>query len=76
MRHYFVWTLEPRLDEVFDFIRDHNLEYEIHLNRTRFWVPEGSILTEFLLRLSECVELVDEKLDLATGFPLDSQGWL
>lgn len=71
MRHYGVYTMEPRASEVFKFIHEHNLRFELHLTRTRFWVPEGRVLTELLLRYSECVHLVDETLDLATGLPLD-----
>jgi len=67
MRHYYVLNLDPRAVEVFEFIQHHNLTVEVHLNRTRFWVPDGSQLTEFLLRFSECVQLVDESVDLATG---------
>lgn len=71
MRHYYVSTLDPRASEVFKFIHTHNLEFELHLARTRFWVAEGPILTELLLRYSECVHLVDDSLDLATGLPKD-----
>ena len=69
MRHYYILNLDPRCSEVFEFIREHKLTCEVHLNRTRFWVPEGSQLTEFLLRYSECVSMVDDTLDLATGNP-------
>jgi hypothetical protein len=71
MRHYCVYTLEPGAPAVFRFIQENQLRFELHLTRTRFWVPEGRILTEFLLRFSECVYLVDETLDLATGLPLE-----
>ena len=50
MKQFAVFTHDPNLESVFDFIRQHQLEHEIHLNRTRFWIPEGSVLTEFLLR--------------------------
>lgn len=71
MRHYFVYTIEPRASEVFKFIYEHDLEFELHLTRTRFWVPKNSkVLTELLLRFSECVYLVDEALDLASGLPI------
>jgi hypothetical protein len=66
-RHYYVLNLDPRAGEVFGFIRDHKLTCEVHLNRTRFWVPEGSVLTEFVLRFSLCCPYVDESVDLATG---------
>jgi len=69
-RHYYVLTQNPRCGEVFDFITHHNLRMEIHLNRTRFWVPDGTILTEFLLRFSEACPQVDETMDLKTGLPI------
>jgi len=68
-RQYYILTLDPRAGEVFEFIRYHQLKLDVHLNRTRFWVPEGSVLTEFLLRFSLCCPYVDEALDLATGLP-------
>lgn len=67
MRQYYILTLDPRAAEVFNFIRDHKLTVDVHLNRTRFWVPDGSVLTEFLLRFSDCCPYVDETADLATG---------
>ena len=67
MRQYYVLTQDPALQAVFEFIRHHNLNLEVHLNRTRFWVPSGTILTEFLLRFSTVATLVDESLDLITG---------
>jgi hypothetical protein len=70
MRQYYVLTQDPALQAVFEFIRHHNLKLEVHLNRTRFWVPSGTILTEFLLRFSTVATLVDESLDLTTGHPL------
>jgi hypothetical protein len=69
MRQYYILTVDPRANEVYDFIRDHRLVCSVHLNRTRFYVPEGSVLTEFLLRFGDCCLLVDPKLDLATGLP-------
>ena len=68
MRQYYILTLDPRAGEVFRFIMDHNLTVEVHLNRTRFWIHEDtSVLTEFLLRFSDCCPYVDETLDLITG---------
>ena len=71
MRHYYILNRDPRAEQVFDFIRHYQLRVEVHLVRTRFWVPTGSVLTEFLLRFGECAHLVDPDLDLATGLPLD-----
>lgn len=73
MRQYYILTLDPRASEVFNFIRDHNLTIEVHLNRTRFWMPEGSVLTEFLLRFADCCPYVDESVDLITGLPRSNQ---
>jgi len=67
MRHYYVLNSNPCLEDIFEFIKHHNLTLEVHLNRTRFWVPNGTVLTEFLLRFSEQCTQVDESLDLTTG---------
>ena len=74
MRQYYILTLDPRCAEVFNFISDHKLAVDVHLNRTRFWVPEdSSVLTEFLLRFSDCCPYVDTCADLATGLPRSNQ---
>ena len=70
MRHYYVLNQDPQSARVFEFIQAHKLDHTVHINRTRFWVPEPSIiLTECMLRFSNCVHLVDPNLDLATGLP-------
>ena len=70
MRQYYILTLDPRAAEVFNFIKDHKLTVEVHLNRSRFWIEEdSSTLTEFLLRFSDCCPYVDESVDLVTGRP-------
>ena len=69
MREYWILTQDSNLASVFDFIQAHKLDYEIHLNRTRFRVPEGPVLTNFLLRFAHCCELLDTTLDLSTGLP-------
>jgi len=70
MREYYILTLDPSIGQVFRFIESHQLKFELHLNRTRFWVPDGPVLTEFLLRYADCCPRVDPKLDLATGLPI------
>jgi hypothetical protein len=72
MRHYCVSTQHSDSIAVHEFIRQHSLHHEIHLTRTRFWVPQGRLTTELELRFSHCVEQVDESRDLATGFPRDT----
>jgi hypothetical protein len=67
MQEHYILTRDPRCASVFDFIKHHGLRCEVHLNRTRFWVPEGSVYTEFALRFSDCCPLVDPHRDLATG---------
>jgi len=72
MHHYYVLTQDPRSNEVFNFIIYHKLKCSVHLNRTRFWVPDGAVYTEFILRFSDCAHLVDPTLDLTTGLPIDA----
>jgi hypothetical protein len=52
MIEYYILTQDPNLLTVLEFIRQHELNHEIHFNRTRFWVPLGPIHTEFSLRFS------------------------
>ena len=70
MLHYYILNLDPHARLVFEFIQHHRLKSSIHLNRTRFWVPEGTVLTEFLLRFSTVCTPVDDSLDLMSGLPL------
>jgi hypothetical protein len=65
MNQYCVYTRDDRFLEVARWVTDNNLKFEPHLNRTRFWVPEGMIMTEFLLKYSEvCPKVIGE--DYAT----------
>ena len=57
---------DPKLRNLFTFIQQHALDHEVHLNRTRVWIPQGVILTEFLLRFDTCYPVLDHE-DLATG---------
>jgi len=68
MRHYYILTLHPDFVSVWHWLNDNNISRELHLNRTRFWVPEGPVLTDFLLRFADSCEPVDPQLDLFTGF--------
>ena len=70
MRHYSIPSLDPQFATVIAWIHRRGVGYELHLARVRFWVPEGQLLTEFLLNFAECCSLVDPSLDLATGLPL------
>jgi hypothetical protein len=68
-RQYYILTLDPRAGEVFEFIRHYKLACEVHLNRTRFWVPLGTLHTEFMLRWFHCCSLVVDNEDYALGTP-------
>ncbi len=68
MLQYYVLTVDPNFAAVLEFVQHHQLRCSVHLNRTRFWVPdESSVLTEFLLRFAHCCTPVDPELDLVTG---------
>lgn len=66
-----IYSQDSHYAEAIRFIRQHKLANEIHLNRVRFWVPTGPILTEFLLRF-ESYHVVTIEEDLATGQILKS----
>jgi hypothetical protein len=70
MRQYYILNQDSRALAVFKFIKHHKLTVEVHANRTRFSVPEGPLLTNFLLRFADSCSMVDPTLDLATGLPL------
>jgi hypothetical protein len=67
MHQYYILHRSHQVAAVFEFIARHLLKCEVHANRTRFWVPEGPVLTEFLLVCSDHCARVDATLDLATG---------
>jgi hypothetical protein len=51
IKQFAIFTSDrTNLERAVNFIRQHDLKHEIHLNRIRFWVPPGAILTEFYLR--------------------------
>ena len=54
-RCYAVLTDSPDYLRVMRWVEGQELAIEVHLNRTRFWLPEGLLLTEFLLRYSDAV---------------------
>jgi hypothetical protein len=52
------------------WIRRRDIAVSLHLARVPFWVPLGSISTEFLLQFADSRSPTDPLLDLATGLPL------
>lgn len=67
LHQYYVLNQDPLVREIFDFIGQHGLRCEVHLNRTRFWVPEGPVFTEFALRFVGHAHTVDQYEDLTIG---------
>ena len=61
MNQYYVLTREPQADRVYAWIRTNDLQHEVHLNRIRFWLPPGSLTTEFALRFLHLCEPVEEQ---------------
>jgi hypothetical protein len=69
MLHYYILNSNPHLLALLEFVRKHQLEHEVHLNRTRFWIdPASACYTEFALRYADCCCAVDPHRDLQTGF--------
>lgn len=58
-------TDNAQFGAVLAWVMAHDLEYQVHLNRTRFWIYEGSkACTEFLLLYADCCTQLDLQLDL------------
>ena len=61
MYQYAVYTYDPNLEPIYKWIIDNELRYEVHLNRTRCWIAEGPLLTEFLLRWQDtCPRIIEQ----------------
>jgi hypothetical protein len=61
MKQYCVYTRDEKFLEVAKWISKNKIKFEPHLNRTRFWIPDGILMTEFLLKYSEiCPAVLDE----------------
>jgi len=63
-KQYAVLMRDPSAVAVLEWITQHDLVYEVHLNRTRFWVPTNTaIYTEFALRWADvCFAITDPEL--------------
>jgi len=60
---YYVLNQAPQALAVFKWIQAHGLDHEVHLNRTRFWVPLGTPLyTAFALQFAHCCPIVEGEL--------------
>ena len=47
--------------------RENSIEVEVHLARSRFWIPAGPLHVEFLLRWGAVCKNVDGEKDHALG---------
>lgn len=63
MQERYVLVRDPHAARVCEFIDQHGLQYEAHLNRIRFFVPSsGPVLTEFLLCYADSCPAMDDYL--------------
>ena len=67
MKQYYILTLDPEFLSVVKWIKDNKIDFEAHLNRTRFWVNEGEEMAMFLLTWGSVCTPVYEDEDLITG---------
>ena len=59
IRQYAIYTRDPQFASCMGWVSQHGLRFEVHLNRTRFYLDEGALLTEFLLRWGSTAELIE-----------------
>lgn len=62
-----VYTNASEFIEVINWIKKNNIRAEVHLNRTRFWIPYSPELLEFLLTWGTVCPRVDDEIDHALG---------
>jgi len=68
--HYGILTTDPYYAEVVRWVSKHGLKTFLHLNRTRFFIPDSGVLhTEFMLRYYDSCHLIPKNQNLATGLP-------
>jgi hypothetical protein len=58
-REFYILSDDPEFVAVLNWVGSWPLRCEVHLNRTRFWVPLGPVYTEFALRWLHCCRPVD-----------------
>ena len=67
MKQFCVYTKDKDFLNVISWLREHHIKLLPHLNRTRFWVSDGPIMTSFLLRWSHVCKPVGEFEDYTLG---------
>jgi hypothetical protein len=68
MKQYYVLTQNPEFLSVLKFIKEHKLEFEAHINRTRFWISNKEVELMLLLKWGNNVGEVSPNEDLVTGY--------
>ena len=69
MKHYCIYTRDfTRCKGLFRNLRDYGIEYEAHINRTRFTLnPFNALHLLFLLRYSHYIVCIDHESDHTLG---------
>mgnify|MGYP000004705236 CR=1 FL=1 len=62
-----VYSRDAEFVKVIGWIKTNKIQFEAHLNRTRFWIPESPELMEFLLTWSHVCPRVDHETDHLIG---------
>lgn len=70
IRQFCVYTQRPEFLSVVTWLKENQIKYEAHLNRTRFWIPQGPAMTEFLLRWYEICPQVMSDEDYQLGYSI------
>jgi hypothetical protein len=60
----YILTQSPEFADILHWLDQHGCWYEVHLNRTRFYVEPGRLYTEFMLRYSQNVGSVTPETSL------------
>ena len=61
-----MYTHQSEFREVVSWVNSRDWEFEVHLARTRFWVPHDAHV-EFVLRWGAVCKNVDHETDHALG---------
>ncbi len=67
LHEFYILTRSLDYIPVGRWLAHNRIKHEVHLNRTRFWIDEGPLLTEFLLRWQDSCPPVDPLEDRTTG---------
>jgi hypothetical protein len=59
MREHYILNMHPDSKEVFEWIFRNNIHFEVHLNRTRFSVPEDLYTEFYLWYMDSCPRVLD-----------------